>query len=70
MAPSRVSVCTTKHLPYNAHPPFSVLLTLPFCSLGYHSAHFAWNLTGITLFLLALAMIAWEFRRQIRWFHQ
>lgn len=54
---------------YNAHPPFSVLLTLPFCSLGYHSAHFAWNLSGIALFLLALALIAWEFRRQIRWFH-
>jgi hypothetical protein len=54
---------------YNAHPPFSVMLTLPFCSLGYHSAHFAWNLIGISLFLPALAMIAWEFRRQIRWFH-
>src|SRR5262249_24466783 len=54
---------------YNAHPPFSVLLTLPFGSLGYHSAHFAWNLTGIVLFLLALTMIAWEFRREIRWFH-
>jgi Glycosyltransferase family 87 len=44
-------------LPYNAHPPASVLLALPFAGLRYRDAHFAWNLTMLLLFAATVALI-------------
>jgi hypothetical protein len=37
------------YLQYNAHPPGSVLLALPFAGLNYWDAHFAWNLVTTSL---------------------
>lgn len=56
-------------LPYNAHPPGSVLLALPFAGLNYRDAHLAWNLVAIPLFLLAVGLACWELCRPFRWWH-
>jgi hypothetical protein len=45
-------------LQWNAHPPTSVLLAVPFTALDYPTAHLAWNLLslaalGVSLFLVA-----------------
>lgn len=47
----------TGMLPYNAHPPASVLLAVPFAKLSYREAHFAWNVTMLCLFALSIALI-------------
>jgi hypothetical protein len=45
----------------NTHPPFSVLLTLPFGRLDYPDAVLAWNLCGLPFLVLSL----WLVRRQL-----
>jgi hypothetical protein len=44
-------------LPYNAHPPVSVVLTLPFGQLSYPNAILVWNLLGIGMYLAALILV-------------
>ncbi len=41
-------------LPWNAHPPGSVLFALPFAHLEHHTAFFAWNLVTFPLFVVAV----------------
>jgi hypothetical protein len=50
-------------LEYNAHPPITVLLTLPFARLGYTDAVFAWNLLSLAALAAALELL----RRQFGW---
>src|SRR5262245_5753772 len=47
-------------LPWNAHPPAAVVMTLPLGKLGYADAHFVWNLITFPLFLLSLGLILRE----------
>jgi hypothetical protein len=49
-------------LPWNAHPPASILLALPFGSLGYEDAQFAWNLATLPLFVVSLVLVFRELR--------
>jgi alpha-1,2-mannosyltransferase len=44
----------------NAHPPTSVLLTLPFAWMTYPNATLVWNLLSLGAFLLSLRLIARE----------
>ena len=43
---------------YNAHPPTTVLLTLPFAALDYRDAVLAWNSLSLTAFLISLLITA------------
>lgn len=47
-------------LRWNAHPPASVLLGLPFARLNYPDAQFAWNLVSFLLFVVSLALVLRE----------
>jgi hypothetical protein len=47
---------------FNAHPPTSVLLAVPFAALDYYDAALAWNL----LSLVAFAASLWLVLRQLR----
>lgn len=47
---------------WNAHPPASVMITLPFGYLPYRDAHFLWNLLTFPLFLVSLAIILRELK--------
>jgi hypothetical protein len=49
-------------LHWNAHPPGSVLITLPFGYLSYRDAHLLWNLLTFPLFLASLAIIVRELK--------
>jgi hypothetical protein len=44
-------------VPRNAHPPTSVLMSLPFGYLSYPSATAAWNVLSLAAFALALVLI-------------
>jgi alpha-1,2-mannosyltransferase len=46
---------------YNAHPPTSVLLTVPFAVLDYYDATAAWNLFSLAAFAVSL----WLVQRQL-----
>lgn len=54
---------------YNAHPPFSVLLTLPLAAeLRYQHALLAWNLLSLALLAVSLAIMALELNFRLnRW---
>ena len=54
-------------LPWNAHPPAAVLLTLPFASLDYPEAHFVWNLFMVPLFLASVAIAFRELKIPFHW---
>jgi hypothetical protein len=43
---------------YNAHPPASVLLALPFALLDYQTAYLSWNLLSVGCLLASLWMVA------------
>lgn len=43
---------------YNAHPPTTVLLTLPFAFLDYRDAVLAWNTISLAAFLISLVVTA------------
>jgi hypothetical protein len=43
---------------YNAHPPTSVLLAIPFVHLNYPDAVLAWNTLSLVAFLASLAIVA------------
>ena len=47
-------------LRWNAHPPASVLLTLPFAGLDHDRAFYAWNLATFPLFVFAVWIAAAE----------
>lgn len=49
----------------NAHPPTSVLLSLPFAALDFPTALAAWNVLSIVVLALALALIATQLRLKI-----
>lgn len=51
-------------LPWNAHPPAAILLTLPFGYLDYRTAHLVWNLLTLPLFLVAVWMIIRELQER------
>lgn len=51
----RLKSCDLK---YNGHPPFSVLLCVPFGSLPYHQAYWAWSAGSLVLTGVAVRMIA------------
>jgi len=53
-------------LPWNAHPPASILLALPFARLDYADAHLAWNLATAPLFVLAVVLVLRELRVRLR----
>lgn len=55
----------TSTLEYNAHPPASVLIALPFAYLPYRDAFIVWNVLNIPLLLGSLWLIARELK-----FHQ
>jgi hypothetical protein len=52
---------------YNAHPPFAVLLAVPFAVLDYPYAHLAWNLLTYGLFLAAIAVVVNELKVPFAW---
>jgi hypothetical protein len=45
---------------YNAHPPTSVLLTLPFAQLDYPDAVLAWNVVSLVALLASMIIVAGE----------
>lgn len=45
-------------LPYNAHPPTSVLLVIPFALLGYTAAWVAWTVVTCASVLLSLVAVS------------
>jgi Glycosyltransferase family 87 len=47
-------------LPWNAHPPATIVLTLPFGKLEYRDAQFLWNVLTLPLFLISLWLIVRE----------
>lgn len=47
-------------LPWNAHPPVSVLLALPLGKLSYSDAQLAWNLANLPLLILAIVLVVRE----------
>lgn len=49
-------------LPWNAHPPTSVLATLPFALLDYLNALTLWNVLGLVAIATSLALIFRELR--------
>ena len=53
-------------LAWNAHPPVSVLLTLPFGKLDYAGAHLLWNLMTFPLFACAVWLTLRELRAPLR----
>ena len=67
--PRHMPTFPAPHLQYNAHPPGSVLLALPFAGLSYHDAHFAWNLVTTPLLLLAVALAMRELCAPFRVWH-
>jgi hypothetical protein len=52
---------------WNAHPPTSVLLALPFAYLSYSDATLAWNLISLAAFGASLALIAHGLRIRLLW---
>lgn len=46
-----------KMLPWNAHPPASVAVALPFGVLSYPNAQLAWNLLSLPLLVVSLALV-------------
>jgi len=56
-------------LPWNAHPPASILLALPFGQVtDYPTAHHYWNLATFPLFLLGLLIILRALEVRLRWY--
>jgi hypothetical protein len=49
-------------LPWNAHPPSSVVATLPFALLGYLNAMTLWNVLGLLAIATSLTLIVLELR--------
>ena len=49
-------------LPWNAHPPVSVLVVLPLGLLGYPDAGIMWNIVGLTALRASLVVIFRELR--------
>jgi Glycosyltransferase family 87 len=49
-------------LPWNAHPPVSAVLALPFGRLSYSQAQLVWNLANIPLLLISIVLIVRELR--------
>ncbi|MCS6865950.1 MAG: glycosyltransferase family 87 protein [Gemmataceae bacterium] len=49
-------------LSWNAHPPASVMIALPFGHLPYRDAHFLWNVVTFPLFLISIVIILWELK--------
>ena len=49
----------TSDIHYNAHPPTSVLLALPFAGLDYPDAVLAWNTISLAAFLVSLGIVAY-----------
>jgi hypothetical protein len=55
-------------IPVNAHPPSSVLLTLPLALLSYPDAVLVWNLISLTALLASLWLVVWQLRIPLsRW---
>jgi hypothetical protein len=50
----------TAHLPWNAHPPTSILVTLPLAGLDYPQAGTAWNVLCLAALAASLGLIARE----------
>lgn len=48
----------SKTIDYNAHPPTSVLLALPFAQFNYPDAVLAWNVVSLLAFLTSLMLVA------------
>jgi hypothetical protein len=44
-------------LDVNAHPPASILLSLPFGLLGYREAHLAWNIVSLVMLAVSVWLI-------------
>src|SRR5581483_1924161 len=53
-------------LPWNAHPPASVLVALPFGRLDFRDAQFAWNLVNFPLFLVSIVLVWRELGGPVR----
>jgi hypothetical protein len=53
-------------LPWNAHPPAAVALTIPFGKLDYRDAHLVWNLLTLPLFLASVWLIVRELQFPLR----
>src|SRR5579884_2401760 len=45
---------------YNAHPPTSVLLAVPFAGLDYYDASVAWNLLSLAALVVSLGLVLWQ----------
>jgi len=61
----------TLPIQYNAHPPVSVLVTLPFGVLPYHQAVVAWNVLSLVALAISLELIlgpgGLDFPRWVWW---
>lgn len=64
-----VRVNPNECLPYNAHPPASVLVALPFGLTDYKTAHLAWNVVTFLVFLASLAVVLRELDGGLYWWH-
>ncbi len=53
--------------PYNAHPPPSVLMTLPLARLSFTDAMLAWNLVSLAAMAAGLAILAAGLRVRGKW---
>ncbi len=53
-------------LPWNAHPPTSVLVTLPFALLDYPEAGTLWNILSLIALIASLRLIIYEFDFPVR----
>jgi hypothetical protein len=54
------------HLPWNAHPPTSVLATLPLALFDYPQAGTLWNLMSLIALVASLGLIARELNLYVR----
>jgi hypothetical protein len=63
----RPAVGVEREAPYNAHPPPSVLMTLPLACLSFSDAMLAWNLVSLAALGIGLALLAAGLRAPRHW---
>ncbi len=56
-----------RFVPWNAHPPVSVLLALPLGKLDFGLAQFIWNLANLPLLILSLVLLFRELKIRFTW---
>jgi Glycosyltransferase family 87 len=54
------------HVFFNAHPPTSVLLALPFAAMSFPTAFLAWNLTSLAALAASVCVVQRQLRIPVR----